>query len=101
MRFSGLPRALWLVILFVLAGMLLACDLGSFLGGGGDVPSVVIERPPSGVEVRLGEIIPINATATDSTGVTKLELWVDDALLATETSPVAEGQSPLLSLIHI
>lgn len=100
MRFSGLPRAVWLVILFVLAGMLLACDLGGLLGGGGEAPSVVIERPPSGVEVRLGETIPINATATDSTGVTKMELWVDDALLATETSPVAEGQSPFSAILR-
>ena len=44
MRFSGLPRALWLVILLVMAGVLLACDLGSLLGGGGEAPSVVIER---------------------------------------------------------
>ncbi len=100
MRFSRFPRALWLVILFVLAGMLLACDLGSLLGGGGEVPGVVIERPPSGVEVRLGETIPINATATDSTGVTRMELWVDDALLATETSPVAEGQSPFSAILR-
>jgi hypothetical protein len=36
----------------------------------------------------------IRSTATDATGVTKIELWVDDALYTSEISPVAQGQSP-------
>jgi DNA-binding beta-propeller fold protein YncE len=92
-------KSLLLVVLVLATAMILACDLGDLLGGG-EVPSVVIERPSSGVEVRLGETIPIAATATGSTGVTRLELWVDDALLATETSPVAEGQSSFSAILR-
>jgi len=91
-RVRGRGRLAVVVALLAVMGMLLACDLGSLFGGG-EVPSVVIERPPSDVQVALGETVPIHATATDSTGVTRAELWVDDALLATEASPVAEGQA--------
>jgi len=84
-------RLLLALIALLAAGMIVACDLGGQIGGG-EVPSVVIERPPTNAEVRLGETIPIRATATDSTGVTRAELWVDDAVYSSESSPVAEGQ---------
>jgi YVTN family beta-propeller protein len=54
---------------------------------------VVIERPSSDVQANLGDTVPVHATATDSTGVTRAELWVDDTLLGTEMSPVAQGQT--------
>lgn len=81
-----------LVVPLLVAAMILACDLGG-LGGRDAVPRVVIEAPPSNSEVRLGEPIPIRATATDDSGVIRAELWVDDALHASETSPIADGQS--------
>jgi len=87
------------LVLCLVFGMVVACDLGG-LSGTGEAPSVAIARPPSGAEVKLGETIPIAATATDSEGVTKLELWVDDALLATETSPVARGQTPFSAILR-
>jgi YVTN family beta-propeller protein len=91
---SSRGRGRWpaLLVIAVLVSMLVACDLGGLLGGG-EVPTVVIERPPSGAEVRLGEAIPIHATATDSTGVTKVELWVGETLLTSEASPVDGGQA--------
>ena len=87
------------LVLCLVWGMVVACDLGG-LSGTGEAPSVAIQRPPSGAEVKLGETIPIAATATDSKGVTRLELWVDDALLATETSPVAQGQTPFSAILR-
>jgi len=85
-------KSLLLFVWLLVAGMILACDLGGLFGGG-EVPSVVIERPPSDVQANLGDTVPVHATATDSTGVTRAELWVDDASLATEMSPVAQGQA--------
>ncbi|HUS69518.1 MAG TPA: Ig-like domain-containing protein [Anaerolineae bacterium] len=90
-------KSLLLFVWLLAAGMILACDLGGLFGGG-EAPSVVIERPPSDVQVNLGDTVPIHATATDSTGVTRAELWVDDTLLATEMSPVAQGQ-PSFSVV--
>jgi YVTN family beta-propeller protein len=91
-------KSLLLLVCILAAGMIMACDLGGLFGGGGTVPSVVIERPPSDVQVSLGDTVAVHATATDSTGVTRAELWVDDTMVATEMSPVAEGQ-PSFSVV--
>lgn len=88
----GYRRLLSVLALLAVVGMVVACDLGGLLGGG-QVPTVVIERPPSEAQVAVGEAVPIHATATDSTGVTRAELWVDDALVVSEASPGAEGQA--------
>jgi YVTN family beta-propeller protein len=93
MEFDGRKRLLLLLVPLLVAGTILACDLGG-LRRGGAVPNVVINAPPNNSEVRLGETIPIRSTATDATGVTRIELWVDGALYVSETSPIAQGQSP-------
>jgi YVTN family beta-propeller protein len=88
----GRGRLALLLVSVLVSGTIVACDLGGLFGGG-QVPNVIIERPPNNTEVRLGETIPIRATATDSTGVTRAELWVGNALYASEDSPVAQGQT--------
>jgi hypothetical protein len=85
-------RLLSVLALLAVVGMLVACDLGGLVGGGA-APSVVIDRPPGEIQVAVGETVPIHATATDSTGVTRAELWVDDSLVVSESSPSAEGQT--------
>ena len=90
-------RSLLLLALLLVAGGMLACDLGGLVGGA-EVPSVVIARPPDNTQVSLGEIVPVHASATDSTGVTRAELWVDGSLQVSETSPVPEGQ-PSFSVV--
>lgn len=86
-------KLLLLLVSLLVAGMVLAFSLGG-CGGDGRVPNVVINDPPNGSEVTLGEATPIHSTATDTTGVTKIELWVDDTLYTSQISPVAEGESP-------
>jgi YVTN family beta-propeller protein len=77
----------------LVAVTMVACSLGG-LGGTEAAPEVTINAPPSNSEVKLGDSIPIRATATDASGVTRIELWVDDTLYSSETSPLAQGQSP-------
>ena len=60
-------KSLLLFVWLLVAGMILACDLGGLFGGG-EAPSVVIERPASDAQVNLGDTVPIHATATDSNG---------------------------------
>jgi hypothetical protein len=86
-----------LVMLVAAAGLLVACDLGSLMGGA-EVPVVVIARPPDNAQVTLGDTVPVHASATDSTGVTRAELWVDGSLQMSESSPVPEGQ-PSFSVV--
>jgi hypothetical protein len=82
---------LLLALLLAAAGVI-ACDLSSLSGGTEAVPVVAIVRPPDSTQVTLGDTVPVHATATDSTGVTRAELWVNGAFVATEASPVAQGQ---------
>lgn len=87
-------KRLVLLVVPLLAATILACGLAGCAGDGG-VPNVVINDPPNRTEVTLGEATLIQSTATDTTGVTKIELWVDDALYASDISPAAQGESPL------
>lgn len=93
MRFSAHKSLLLLLVLLLVAGTILACDLGG-IGKPAAGPSVVIDAPPDNAEVQLGEAVPIRSTATDDAGVTRVELWVDGTLYASEASPIAKGQSP-------
>jgi DNA-binding beta-propeller fold protein YncE len=98
MEIAG-PKNLLLLVLLLAAGGMIACDLSSLAGGTEEaVPVVVIARPPDGTQVTLGDTVPVHATATDSTGVTRAQLWVDGTAAATEMSPVAQGQ-PSFSVV--
>ncbi|MFQ6000309.1 MAG: Ig-like domain-containing protein [Anaerolineae bacterium] len=57
-------------------------------------PNVVIDSPTSGTTVQVGQEVTIQSTSTDARGVSKVELWVDEALVHTDSSPVARGQTP-------
>ena len=88
-------------IALVLSGTLGACTLSS-----GDVtaeplttptpiatgaPQVVIGSPDNGDEVNLGDDILVSAIATDSVGVTSVQLFVDDTLVKTLPSQDPNG----------
>jgi hypothetical protein len=55
-------------------------------------PSIVIVSPPSGSEFREGEEVVVESEATDSAGVVRVELVVDDRTVQTDTPPSAYTQ---------
>lgn len=55
-------------------------------------PKVAINSPPSGTRVDIGEELEVQSTATDEKGVNRVELWVDGALVRSDTPPSSEGQ---------
>jgi len=61
------------------------------------VPTVVINSPPSGSQVSVGQEVVVQATATDSRGVTRVELLVNGVLYHSDASPNPQGQSPFIS----
>jgi hypothetical protein len=64
--------------------------LANGTGGGGDTtpPTVSITAPANGATV--SGTVPVNASASDNVGVTKVELYLDGALKSTDTtSPYA------------
>ncbi len=58
-------------------------------------PSVHIDLPSSGTQIRVGEEVIILSMATDERGVTRIELWVDDAFYHQVVSTDPQGQSVL------
>jgi hypothetical protein len=82
-----------ITVLLLLMIEILACELPGL--GGGPEPTVVILSPVSGSQVKTGETVAIQSSATDVKGVTRVELWVDGSLVHSEVSP---QQQPAFSV---
>jgi len=80
------------VLLLLVAGIL-ACELPGL--GGDTKPTVVILSPASGTQVKAGETVAIQSSATDVKGVTRVELWVDGSLVRSDVNP---QQQPAFSV---
>jgi hypothetical protein len=74
-----------IAVLLLLAASILACELPGL--GGGTKPAVVILAPVSGAQVKAGETVAIQSSATDVKGVTRVELWVDGLLVRSDVNP--------------
>lgn len=59
------------------------------------IPVVVITAPVSGSQVQVEVPVTIQATASDPTGIKRMELWVSGAKTAESISPVEQGQPTL------
>jgi hypothetical protein len=81
-RFRGIAAIA--VLLLLMAGIL-ACELPGL--GGGTKPTVVILYPASGIQVKAGETVAVQSSATDVKGVTRVELWVDGSLVRSDVNP--------------
>ena len=84
------------VILLIAAAVAayLATRPGEEIAGG--VPTVIINSPPSGSQVQVGQEVIVQATATDARGVTRVELLVNGVLYGSDVSPNPQGQSPFI-----
>lgn len=58
-------------------------------------PTVTIESPEEGTEVEVGNSVLVSATATDSVGVTSVQLFANDQLVKTVSSEAVEGDVSL------
>jgi len=70
-----------LVVCHLLILHLTACNL--FAGK----PTIIIAAPPSGSQFRENEEVAVQSTSTDSSGITRVELLVDGAVVRTDPSP--------------
>jgi hypothetical protein len=57
------------------------------------IPVVTITSPVSGTQGQVGQPVTVEVVATDPTGVTQVELWVDGKLTNVQSRP-AEGAQP-------
>jgi len=90
---SRFRRIAAIAVLLLLVVGILACELPGL--GGGAKPTVAILSPASGTQVKAGETVAIQSSATDAKGVTRVELWVDGSLVRFDVDP---QQQPTLSV---
>jgi hypothetical protein len=84
-------RALFLLALVGL--ILLACDLATL---GASKPTVIVSSPPSGSQFHEGEDVAVQSTSTDSTGISRVELLVDDTVVRIDPAPGTQVSYPLV-----
>jgi hypothetical protein len=84
-----------LILLVGLAAIGTAYFLSTGRGSELAVPEVVITAPFNGSQVQTNSPVTVQATASDPTGVTRMELWVSGVKTAESISPVEQGQPTL------
>lgn len=78
----------WILV----AGLaILACDLGSPANPPGK-PQVIVQAPASGSQFREGDEVAVQSTATDRSGIARVELLLDGVIVGTDAPPA--GQPP-------
>ncbi|MBI9046443.1 MAG: FHA domain-containing protein [Anaerolineaceae bacterium] len=58
------------------------------------IPEVVVMEPGPALHIPLASAFQVKASAYDSDGIIRMELWVDDQLALTLSSPTNEGLAP-------
>ncbi|RIK18533.1 MAG: hypothetical protein DCC52_15805 [Chloroflexi bacterium] len=71
--------------LFALAGLFMLISLVSAQGSNN--PVVVINRPPSGSDYALGDIISIESVSASPVGIVQVDLLIDGALSHSDQTP--------------
>ena len=92
----------WTVAI-VVAAVLACLVLGLFFGPryfqrGQDYlgrPLVLIHSPANGERLPFGQIVPAIALARSEAGVTRMELWAEGRLIASQEAPAGETLSPM------
>jgi hypothetical protein len=84
-----------LIPLLLLMAAIMAC------GPAGDgKPALSITAPPNGARVAVGQIVEVTFVATDERAVAWVKMTVDDAVVATQESPLEAGQTPLEGILR-
>jgi subtilase family serine protease len=91
MSITRLRRLALLLIIALLAGSILACEIG----GAPAKPTITITAPTSDAQFEEGEEVNVLSSANDAKGITRVELYVDGELYRTDTSPSPDGEKSL------
>jgi hypothetical protein len=93
---SKFIRAMLLLVVLASSGVL-ACDLSTVTDlvglGTPPKPRVTILSPTNNAQFKEGDEIQVQSTSTDPKGIVRVELLVDGATVATDVSPVPQGQT--------
>lgn len=80
------------VIIAAVTAYFLTQERGSGVAG---IPTVVITAPTTNSQVQINVPVTVQATASDPSGVKRMELWVSNIKTADAVSPVEQGQPTL------
>jgi hypothetical protein len=97
MHSTRLHRLSLIVVVALLLGGVLACDLGG--GTEAAKPQVNCTSPVGAIELEVGQQVEIVCMVEDPKGVASVELAVDGVLYATQESPNPEGE-PLWKFVE-
>jgi hypothetical protein len=95
---SHYRRTLFAVGLLLAVGVL-ACT-PDFGGEGPSKPTVEVLGPPSGSRVEPGEAVEVQYRAVDAVAVLRVELEVDERIVAVDRSSAAEGTPTLTGMLR-
>jgi hypothetical protein len=84
---------IYISIIFGLITTLVTTSCSALNSAPASKPVVVIVSPPSGTQFIEGDDVTVQSTATDPTGIVRVELLVNGAIITTDSPPVAQGQS--------
>ncbi len=86
-----------LLLLMLIAGLgTLACDVSTLTSlalGGASKPQVTIQLPISGAAYHEGDVVTVQSSSTDKSGIVRVELLVDGAVVRTDAPPLVQGQT--------
>lgn len=88
--------SLGLVALIALGGLIALWYLNQPAAVSQAAPSAVFIFPPNGAQVEVSQPVIVQAQASDSRGVTRLELWVNGVQAGQQVSASPQGESPLM-----
>lgn len=89
-------RILHLIIL-VLVMAILACQTP---GSSESLPTITVISPPQGTQSIVGDTLEVVYHAEDTTGITRVEMTLNGALIASQDAPVPQGQTPLEGILR-
>ncbi|MGQ9500457.1 MAG: NBR1-Ig-like domain-containing protein [Anaerolineae bacterium] len=92
-----LPVVIFVLLVAALAVTAVLAFL--LLRGPAAPPQVVITAPLNGTVVGPGKEVEVQVVAQDARGVTRIDLWVDNTLYASQSSPDARGQASF-AVVH-
>ena len=87
-------KSFLLLVLFAGLGTL-ACDVSTVtsLGLGPSKPQITVQSPLAGAQYREGDNVIVQSTASDRSGIMRVDLSVDGNVVRSDAPPIAQGQT--------
>jgi hypothetical protein len=93
-------KAIYVIRSMFAAGILLGLALTGCALASAAKPVAVINSPPSGTQVDENSEVQVQVNASDSQGITRIDLLVNGVVVASESAPTAGGQPTFSAVLR-